>query len=85
MTTTRHFAGVSVITVAAALGAATFAPTGAYADALLAGTITSAAGEKMGGVTVSELAAAGGNLVAASACRYPFIPSPPAPCPSAAP
>jgi streptogramin lyase len=56
MTTTRHFAGVSVIAMATALGAATFAPTGAYADALLAGTITSAAGEKMGGVTVSAKA-----------------------------
>jgi streptogramin lyase len=42
-----------VIAIAAVLGAAGFVPTGAYADALLAGTITSASGEKMGGVAVS--------------------------------
>ncbi|MEA2938356.1 MAG: hypothetical protein QOC56_1860, partial [Alphaproteobacteria bacterium] len=53
MTDTRHFAGASVIAIAAVLGAAGFVPTGAYADALLAGTITSASGEKMGGVAVS--------------------------------
>ena len=56
MTTSRHFASASVFAMAAAFGAATFAPTGAYADSLLAGTITSAAGEKMGGVTVSAKA-----------------------------
>ena len=56
MTTTRHFAGASAIALAAALGAA-MVPTGAAADVLLAGTITSAAGEKMGGVTVSAKAA----------------------------
>jgi streptogramin lyase len=47
----RHFAGASVIAMTAALG--TFAPGAAFADAILAGTITSAGGEKMGGVTVS--------------------------------
>ena len=51
MKSARHFAGASVIAMTAALG--TFVPGAAFADALLAGTITSAAGEKMGGVTVS--------------------------------
>src|SRR5262245_51037487 len=51
MTRTQHFAGVSVIALASALAA-----PAAVADALLAGTIASAAGEKMGGVTVSAKA-----------------------------
>jgi streptogramin lyase len=55
MTSTRHFAGVSIIALASALGASVL-PTAALADVLLAGTITSAAGAKMGGVTVSAKA-----------------------------
>ncbi len=51
-----QFAGASVVAIATVLGAATFVPSAALADALLAGTITSAAGEKMGGVTVSAKA-----------------------------
>src|SRR5438094_5709600 len=47
-----QFAGASAIAIAVA----TLASSAACADALLAGTITSAAGEKMGGVTVSAKA-----------------------------
>src|SRR5437879_3100333 len=46
----RSLATVSLLALATALG------TPAYADALLAGSITSAAGEKIGGVTVSAKA-----------------------------
>jgi len=53
MKTRQQFAGASVIAIATVLGAATFIPSAARADALLAGTITSANGDKMGGVTVS--------------------------------
>src|SRR5215510_6631791 len=49
MMTARQLAGASVIAIAVA----TLAASAACADALLAGTITSASGEKMGGVTVS--------------------------------
>ncbi len=56
MKTARQLAGASVIAIAAVTGAVTFTPSAALADALLAGTITSAAGEKMGGVTVSAKA-----------------------------
>src|SRR5215208_4767593 len=56
MTELRRFAGTSMLAIAIALGAVTFAPGAAYADSLLAGTITSASGEKMGGVTVSAKA-----------------------------
>jgi len=55
MNNARHLVSASVIAIAAALGGATFSNP-ARADALLAGTITSAAGEKMGGVTVSAKA-----------------------------
>src|SRR5713226_4682167 len=51
MTNARKLTGASLI--AAALGAASVVPTVALADQLLTGTITSAKGEKMGGVTVS--------------------------------
>ena len=51
---TARFAGASVIAIAAGLGS--LIPSAASADALLAGTITSASGEKMGGVTVSAKA-----------------------------
>src|SRR6266705_1994430 len=52
----RNFAAASLIALAAALGATPFVISAAHADALLTGTITSAAGEKMGGVTVSAKA-----------------------------
>jgi len=51
---TARFAGASVIAIAAGLGS--LIPSAASADALLAGTITSASGETMGGVTVSAKA-----------------------------
>src|SRR5262250_3524067 len=53
---TARFAGASVIAIAAGIGTGLGIPSTASADALLAGTITSAAGEKMGGVTVSAKA-----------------------------
>src|SRR5882762_10951385 len=55
---TARCAGASVIAIAAGLGAGlgNLIPSAASADALLAGTITSATGEKMGGVTVSAKA-----------------------------
>ena len=56
MISARIFASASLIAIPAALGATTFAPSAAYADSLLAGAITSASGEKMGGVTVSAKA-----------------------------
>src|SRR5437762_6524287 len=52
----RSFAAASLIAIAAALGATPFVISAAHADALLTGTITSTAGEKMGGVTVSAKA-----------------------------
>src|SRR5437773_7737699 len=52
----RNFAAASLIALAAALGATPFVISAAHADALLTGTITSTAGEKMGGVTVSAKA-----------------------------
>jgi streptogramin lyase len=56
MKTLRKLTIAGLIAVAVALSATTLTPRAAYADALLAGTITSAAGEKMGGVTVSAKA-----------------------------
>src|SRR6476646_7378302 len=50
--TRKGFIGSSLIAIVAALGA----PGAAQADALLAGAIASAAGEKMGGVAVSAKA-----------------------------
>ncbi len=47
-------AGASLFALAVAIG--TFVPRAALADSLLSGTITSAAGEKMGGVAVSAKA-----------------------------
>src|SRR5215831_12190095 len=52
----RNFTGTSLIAITAALGAASVLPGAARADALLTGSIASAAGEKMGGVTVSAKA-----------------------------
>src|SRR5438093_11881185 len=52
MQTARQLASASVIAIAVA----TLASSAACADALLAGTITSAAGETMGGVAVSAKA-----------------------------
>jgi hypothetical protein len=58
MSNARSLTGASLIALAAALGAAIFSGGAALAaDVLLSGTITSAAGEKMGGVTVSAKAA----------------------------
>src|SRR6059036_3279597 len=48
--------GTNLIALAVVFGATTFVPGAGYADAVLTGTITSAAGEKMGGVTVSAKA-----------------------------
>ncbi len=56
MKTSRHFAAACLIAVATALGAMILVPMAAYGDALLTGAVTSAAGEKMGGVTVSAKA-----------------------------
>jgi len=56
MKTSRHFAAACLIAVATASGATILVPSAAYADALLTGAVTSAAGEKMGGVTVSAKA-----------------------------
>ena len=56
MKKSRHFVTAIMIALAAAFCASTFAPDSAHADALLSGTITSPAGEKMGGVTVSAKA-----------------------------
>ncbi len=58
MANARSLMGISLIALATALSAAIFATSAALAaDALLTGTVTSAAGEKMGGVTVSAKAA----------------------------
>jgi hypothetical protein len=56
MTKSRIFTSASMIAIATVLGTTTFAANVAYADSLLTGTITSASGEKMGGVTVSAKA-----------------------------
>ncbi len=56
MTNARNFTGASLIAIAAAMTATSFVPGTAQADALLTGTITSGAGEKMGGVAVSAKA-----------------------------
>ena len=55
MTHARHLASVSLVTLAIAL-AAPLASLPAFADAPLSGAITSATGERMGGVTVSAKA-----------------------------
>src|SRR5262249_27362030 len=75
MKTARQFASASVI----AITVGTLASTAACADALLAGTITSASGEKMGGVTVS--AKADGATITTSVYRNEAGPysSPPLP------
>jgi streptogramin lyase len=52
----RHLTIAGLIALAIALVAPTFVTSAAYADSLLTGAITSAAGEKMGGVTVSAKA-----------------------------
>jgi len=64
MAKARHYSSASAIAIAVVWGATGFGVNGARADALLAGTITSAAGEKMGGVTVS--AKAGGSTITTS-------------------
>jgi len=56
MTNARIFTGASLIALSTALSATPFVPSAAYADGLLTGTISSASGEKMGGVTVSAKA-----------------------------
>ena len=56
MTKSRIFTSASMIAIATVLGGTTFVPNMAYADSILTGTITSANGEKMGGVTVSAKA-----------------------------
>ena len=56
MTNARRLASVSLVAIAVALGAATLTTVPAYADTPLFGTITSASGEKMGGVVVSAKA-----------------------------
>jgi streptogramin lyase len=56
MTKSGIFTSASMIAIATVLGGATFVPNKAYADSILTGTITSANGEKMGGVTVSAKA-----------------------------
>ena len=55
MTNARHFASVSLVAIAVALGGVLVSAE-ARADALLTGTITSASGEKLGGVAVSAKA-----------------------------
>lgn len=56
MTKSRICTSASMIAIATVLGGTTFVPNMAYADSILTGTITSANGEKMGGVTVSAKA-----------------------------
>lgn len=54
MKNVRSFTRVSLIAIAAALGATTFIPMAAVAaDLVLSGAIQSAGGEKMGGAAVS--------------------------------
>ena len=56
MTKSRIFTSASMIAIATVLGGTTFVPNMAYANSILTGTIASANGEKMGGVTVSAKA-----------------------------
>jgi streptogramin lyase len=56
MTKAPIFTSVSLIAIATVLAATAFAPRLAFADSILTGAITSASGEKMGGVTVSAKA-----------------------------
>src|SRR5438105_650812 len=56
MRNARQFTSASLIAIAAALGGTALCASGAHADGLLAGAVTSAAGEKRGGVTVSAKA-----------------------------
>jgi len=53
MTASRRFAVGSLIVLAIVWGATAFLARAVYADSLLTGAVTSASGEKMGGVTVS--------------------------------
>src|SRR5216684_4430091 len=55
MKNTNQFT-VAITIALAIIFSATFVPSATYADSLLTGAITSAAGEKMGGVTVSAKA-----------------------------
>ncbi len=52
----RTFAGARLIVIIAAWAGMMFVSITAYADALLTGTVTSSAGEELGGVTVSAKA-----------------------------
>src|SRR3954463_10750298 len=56
MKNAHKFTRANLLATTALLGVAILIPDLALADALLSGTITSAAGEKMGGVTVSAKA-----------------------------
>jgi len=56
MKISRRLADAVLIVYAITLAATTFVSSAAYADALLTGAVTSSAGEKMGGVTVSAKA-----------------------------
>ena len=56
MKTSRRFAVGSLMALTIALSATAFLARAAYADSLLTGAVTSAAGEKMGGVPVSAKA-----------------------------
>ena len=56
MKTKAHSVAASLIVFVIVCGATGFFPGAARADSLLTGTVTSAAGEKMGGVTVSAKA-----------------------------
>ena len=53
MTASRRFAVGSLMVLAIIWGATAFLARAVYADSLLTGAVTSASGEKMGGVTVS--------------------------------
>ena len=53
MTTSRRFAVGSLMVLAIVWGSTAFLARAVYADSLLTGAVTSASGEKMGGVTVS--------------------------------
>src|ERR1700730_17993920 len=56
MKNTNQFTVAITIALAIIFSATTFVPSATYADSLLTGEVTSAAGEKMGGVTVSAKA-----------------------------
>ena len=56
MKTKAHSVAASLIVLVIVCGTTGFFPGAARADSLLTGTVTSAAGEKMGGVTVSAKA-----------------------------